>query len=64
MYYLIMPLKTQVRVVKPTAVNVLREGIEQAKAAHAPREMINNLEDELVAAGLFDLFQMQNQPQN
>jgi len=63
MYYL-MPLKNERPVVKPTAVNVLREGIEQAKAAFAPREMIDNLEDELVAVGLADLFQMQNQPHN
>ena len=52
------------RVLKPTAVNVLREGIEQAKALHAPYAMIRRLEEKLVTAGLIDLFQMQNQPHN
>jgi len=64
MYYYLMPLKNEALVVKPSAVNVLRVGIEQAKAAKAPREMIDTLENELVAVGLSDLFQMQNQPQN
>lgn len=63
MYYL-MPLKNERPILKPTAVNVLREGIEQAKALHAPYAMIRRLEEKLVTEGLIDLFQMQNQPHN
>ena len=59
-----MPLKSEPRVIKPTAVNVLREGIEQAKAAKAPHAMIRRLEEKLIEEGLIDLFQMQNQPYN
>ena len=59
-----MPSESKLPVIKPTAVNVLREGIEQAKAAKAPLEMIRCLEQELVTEGLIDLFQMQNQPYN
>ena len=53
MYYL-MPIRREARVLKPTAVNVLREGIEQAKAAHAPYAMIRRLEEKLVTEGLID----------
>jgi len=63
MYYL-MPLKNEVRVIKPSAVAVLREGIELAKARNAPLSMIRRLERELVSEGLIDLFEMQNQPHN
>ena len=59
-----MPLKNERPVLKPTAVNVLRTGIEQAKALNAPGDVIKNLEEELVTVGLIDLFQMQNQPHN
>lgn len=60
----LMPSENEVRVIKPSPVTVLRDGIEQAIAANAPRSMIRTLEEKLVAEGLIDLFQMQNQPYN
>ena len=61
---ILMPIRREPRVLKPTAVNVLRAGIEQAKAAHTPYAMIRRLEEKLVTEGLIDLFEMQNQPHN
>ena len=58
MYYIKMPI------LKRTPVSVILDGIEQAKTARAPREMINNLEAELVEQGVLDLLRNQNQKQN
>ena len=58
MYYIIMPI------LKRTPVSVILDGIEQAKVALAPREMINNLEAELVEQGVLDLLRNQNQKEN
>ena len=63
MFYL-MPIQNEARVVKPSAISVLRQGIQQAKARRAPKAMIDRLEEELVAEGLISLFGLQKQASN
>jgi len=51
-------------VTKPTAIGVLLEGIRQAKSLSAPRETVENLEEELILEALILLLGTQNQTNN
>lgn len=49
---------------KRSAVGVILDGIEQAKSARAPKEVIENLEAELIEEGVLALLLNQNRNQN
>jgi len=59
-----MPDRINPEVVKPTPINIILTGIEQAKLMRAPLSVIRKLEDELVTHGINSMLQTQNHNNN